>query len=113
MSNNEEILLKLKEVMPQKGERTKTLSGKISSLLMQLPALVKYINEPNPSLNEDIFYDLGRYISYLKLKKGKIVQQISQGDNYFYMILTGKVAKIGIKYKKSNISFREYIIHLT
>ena len=113
MSNNEEILLKLKEVIPQKGERTKTLSGKISSLLMQLPALVKYINEPNPSLNEDIFYDLGRYISYLKLKKGKIVQQIFQGDNFFYMILTGKVAKIGIKYKKSNISFREYIIHLT
>ena len=36
MSNNEEILLKLKEVIPQKGERTKTLSGKISSLLMQL-----------------------------------------------------------------------------
>ena len=113
MSKNEEIIFKLKEVMPQKGERTKTLAGKISSLLIQLPALVKYINEPNSSIREDIFYDLGRYISYQKIHKGKIIQHIYEGDNYFYMIVTGKVAKIGVKYKRSHMSFREYILHLT
>ena len=113
ISTNEIIIMKLKEVLPQKGERTKTLAGKISSLLIQLPALVKYIGEQNPELNKDIFYDLGRYIDYHRFLKGKIIQHIAQGDNYFYMIVTGKVAKIGIKYKKSNMSFKEYILHLT
>lgn len=115
INNNEEIIMKLKEViLPQmKGERKKTLAGKISSLLMQLPALVEYINEKNKDLNNDIFYDLGRYIDYQHYTKGKIVQHIYQPDNYFYMIVTGKVAKLGIKYKKSNMSFKEYILHLT
>lgn len=113
MTKNEEIIFKIKEVLPQKGERTKTLAGKISSLLIQLPELVKYIDEKNPELNKDIFYDLGRYIDYHRFTKGKIIQHIAQGDNYFYMIVTGKVAKIGIKYKKSNMSFKEYILHLT
>ena len=113
MTKNEEIIFKIKEVLPQKGERTKTLAGKISSLLIQLPELVKYIDEKNPELNKDIFYDLGRYIDYHKFTKGKIIQHIAQSDNYFYMIVTGKVAKIGIKYKKSNMSFKEYILHLT
>ena len=113
MSNNEEVMIKLKEVLPYRGERSKTLAGKVSLLLMQLPALVDYINEKNPELNNEIFYDLGRYIEYHKFTKGKIIQHISQGDNYFYMIVTGKVAKIGLKYKKSNMSFKEYILHLT
>lgn len=113
MTKNEEIIFKIKEVLPQKGERTKTLAGKISSLLIQLPELVKYIDEKNPELNKDIFYDLGRYIDYHRFTKGKIIQHIAQGDNYFYMIVTGKVAKIGIKYKKSNMCFKEYILHLT
>ena len=113
MNKNEEIIFKIKEVLPQKGERTKTLAGKISSLLIQLPELVKYIDEKNPELNKDIFYDLGRYIDYHRFTKGKIIQHIAQGDNYFYMIVTGKAAKIGIKYKKSNMSFKEYILHLT
>ena len=113
MSTNEEIIVKIKEVLPQKGERTRMLAGKISSLLIQLPELVKYIGEKNPELNEDIFYDLGRYIDYHRFIKGKIIQHVAQGDNYFYMIVTGKVVKVGIKYKKSHMSFKEYILHLT
>ena len=115
INQNEEILMKLKEVIsPQtKGQRAKILTEKISSLLMQLPALVEYVNEKNKNLNNDIFYDLGRYIDYQRYTKGKIVQHICQADKYFYMVVTGKVAKLGIKYKKLNMSFKEYILHLT
>ena len=113
MSNNEEIIIRLKEILPSKGERTKTLAGKISLLLMQLPALVNYIGEKNEKLKNDIFYDLGRYIQHHRFKKGKIIQHLSQNDNYFYMIVTGTVAKLSIQYKKINMSFKEYILHLT
>ena len=115
MSKNEEIVNKLKKVLFQSEEdREKELALKASSLLLQLPELVKYINEKNPVLNNEIFYDLGRYINYNRFPKGKIIQHIAQGDNnYFYMILTGNVAKIGIKYKKINMSCKEYILHLT
>ena len=113
MSNNEEIIIRLKEILPSKGERTKTLAGKISLLLMQLPALVNYIGEKNEKLKNDIFYDLGRYIQHHRFKKGKIIQHLSQNDNYFYMIVTGTVAKLSIQYKKINMSFKEYILNLT
>ena len=99
MSKNEEIINKLKKVLFKSEEdREKELALKASSLLLQLPELVKYINEKNPVSNNEIFYDLGRYINYNRFPKGKIIQHIAQGDNnYFYMILTGNVAKIGIK----------------
>ena len=115
MSKNEEIVNKLKKVLFQSEEdREKELALKASSLLLQLPELVKYINEKNPVSNNEIFYDLGRYINYNRFPKGKIIQHIAKGDNnYFYMILTGNVAKIGIKYKKINMSCKEYILHLT
>ena len=109
MSINEEIIHELMRFLfPTEEERTKELSLKASSSLLQLPELVKYINEKNPDLNNDIFYDLGRYINYCNMPKGKIIQHILEGDNNFYMILKGNIAKIGIKYKRINMSCKYF-----
>ena len=113
MSNNKKIILKIKEIIPQKGERTKVISEQISLLLTKIPELVKYINENDPQKNDDIFYDLGRYINYQKLIRGKILQRICEGDRYFYMIVTGEIAKVGIRYQKVTTTFKEYILYLT
>ena len=113
MSNNEIIISKIKQIITQKGERPKVLSEQISFLLKQIPELVKYINENDPTLKDDIFYDLGRYINYHRFIKGEIIQRICEGDKLFFMIVTGKIVKIGIKYKKVTTTLKEYILYLT
>ena len=113
MSNNEKILKKIKEIITQKDERPKVVSEQITFLLKQIPELVKYINENDLVLKNDIFYDLGRYIKYHKFLKGDIIQRIYEGDKFFYMIVTGEVVKIGIKYKKVTTTLKEYILYLT
>ena len=110
--NNEEILSKIKEIMPQSGERTKVLSEKLSLLLKEIPELEKYINEKNPILKDDIYYDLGRYINYHRFIKGNIIQRMCEGDKFFFMIVTGEIVKLGIRYKKETTTFREYILYL-
>ena len=113
MSNNEKILKKIKEIITQKDERPKVVSEQITFLLKQIPELVKYINENDPVLKDDIFYDLGRYINYHRFIKGEIIQRICEGDKLFFMIVTGKIVKIGIKYKKVTTTLKEYILYLT
>ena len=113
MLNNEEIISKIKGIISQKGERPKVISEKISNILKKIPYLENYINEKDPQLKNDIFYDLGRYINYHKFQKGNIIQHICEGDNFFYLILSGEIAKIGIKYKKITTTFKEYILHIS
>lgn len=113
MSNNKKILSKIKEIITQEGERPKIVTEQISLLLKEIPELEKYINEKDPKLKNDIFYDLGRYINYHKFMKGDIIQRIYEVDKFFYMILTGEIVKIGIKYKRVRTTLKEYILHLT
>ena len=109
---NDSIIFTIREILNYVGDRTKLISEKMYLILNQLPALKKYINEKDPKLNNDIFKDLGKYMDYKKFHKGKIIQSLCEGDNYFYMILSGTVAKLGIKYKKFYITFKEFINHL-
>ena len=113
MSNNEKILIKIKQALPLNGERPKLISEKISIFLKGISELDKYINEKDFQLKNDIFYDLGRYINYQKFLPGKVIQKLCEGDNYFFMIVTGEIAKVGIKYKKITTTFKEYILYLT
>ena len=114
MSDIKKLILNIKEVLSsQIEERSKAIIEKMSLLLKQIPELEKYINENNQELKDSIYYELGRYISYNKFHSGKILKRICEGDNFFYMILTGEISKIGIKYKKVIISFKDFILHLS
>ena len=114
MSDVKKLILNIKEVLSsQNEERSKVIIEKMSLLLMQLPELEKYINEKNPEVKNSIYNELGRYINYNKFHSGKILKRICEGDTFFYMILTGEIAKIGIKYKKLIITFKDYILHLS
>ena len=113
MINECEIVSKIKGLMFHSGEKPKVLSEKMAALLKEIPYLQKYINEKDPEKNNDIFYDLGRFFNYHKYRQGQIIQRMCEGDNYFYMILTGKIAKIGIKYKKLTATIKEYILYIS
>jgi len=114
MSDIRQLILNIKEVLSsQIEERSKAIIEKMSLLLKQIPELEKYINEKNPELRDSIYYELGKYINYNKFHSGKILKRICEGDKFFYIILTGEIAKIGIKYKKLIITFKDFILHLS
>lgn len=105
-------LLKSKDVI-EDNNRTRVFSEKIAQYLEIMPEFVEYLNEDNPNLKHKFFVEIGRYIKYQKYQKGTIVQHACEGDKIFYMIFTGKVLKLNIKYKNIYMSLKEYILFLT
>ena len=59
---------------------------KINNPNVTSTALLYVYNENDPTLKDDIFYDLGRYINYHRFIKGEIIQRICEGDKLFFMI---------------------------
>ena len=108
----EKIIKKLKILTFYKVEKTKLLSETIAKYLKILPELKNYVNENIPEKESKIFFELGKYLQYHKYKKGKFIKHSYDLDNFFYMVLSGKVAKIDIKYCRVYLSFKEYLKHL-
>jgi CRP-like cAMP-binding protein len=106
------IIKKLKILTFYKVEKTKLLSETIAKYLQILPELKNYINENIPENESKIFFELGKYLLYHKYNKGKFIKHSYDSDNFFYMIFSGKVAKIDIKYCRVYLSFKEYLKHL-
>lgn len=106
------IIKKLKILTFYKIEKTKVLSETIAKYLQILPELKNYVNENIPENESKIFFELGKYLQYHKYKKGKFIKHSYDLDNFFYMVLSGKVAKIDIKYCRMYLSFKEYLKHL-
>jgi len=105
-------LKKLKDLTNWSEEKTTTLSETIASNLKKLPEIKKYINENNKDNETKIFFELGRYLKYSRYKKGQFIKHSYDSDNFFYMIFSGSIAKIDIKYTRSYLTFKEYLIHL-
>ena len=105
-------LKKLKELTNWSEEKTITLSETIALNLKELPELKHYINENNKENESKIYFEMGRYLKYSRYKKGQFIKHSYDSDNFFYMIFSGSIAKIDIKYTRSYLTFKEYLIHL-
>ena len=105
-------LKKLKELTNCSEEKTITLSETIALNLKKLPELKHYINENNKENESKIYFEMGRYLKYSRYKKGQFIKHSYDSDNFFYMIFSGSIAKIDIKYTRSYLTFKEYLIHL-
>ena len=105
-------LKKLKELTNWSEEKTITLSETIALNLKKLPELKHYINENNKENESKIYFEMGRYLKYSRYKKGQFIKHSYDSDNFFYMIFSGCIAKIDIKYTRSYLTFKEYLIHL-
>lgn len=105
-------LKKLKELTNWSEEKTITLSETIALNLKKLPELKHYINENNKENESKIYCEMGRYLKYSRYKKGQFIKHSYDSDNFFYMIFSGSIAKIDIKYTRSYLTFKEYLIHL-
>ena len=107
------LIKKLKDLVCDSDiEKTKVLSQSISSYLQKSMELKNYINENKTEIESKIFFELGKYLKYYKYQKGQFITHSYEDDNFFYMIFSGDVAKIDIKYKRIYLSFKEYLVHL-
>ena len=117
MNNSDQHLIarslkKLKALTNWSSEKSSALSQTIASNLKLLPELIRYINENNKENESKILFEIGKYLKYSRYKKGKFIRHSYDSDNFFYMLFSGNIAKIDIKYIRSYVSFKEYISHL-
>ena len=108
----DKIIKKLKILTDYKGEKPRLLAESISNYLVMIPELKNYINENNPDNESKMFFELSKYLKYCKYHKGKFIKHSFDSDNYFFMIFSGDIAKIDIKYNRVYISFNDYLTHL-
>ena len=92
--------------------RSKVVSEKIGRVLESIPEFIRFLNEDNIFLRHKFFIQFGRYMTYNKFQKGETIQHICEGDKIFYMIITGRILKLNIKFKNSYLSLKEYILYL-
>ena len=105
-------LKKLKELTTWVEEKSSSLSETIATCLKKLPELRQYINENDKEKESKIFFEIGKYLKYSRYRKGKFIKHSYDADNFFYMIFSGSIAKIDIKYIRTYLTFKEYLSHL-
>ena len=108
----EKVIKKLKKLVNCKIEKPKLLSELISRNLQIFPEIRNYINENIKDNESKLFFELGKNLKYSKYQKGQFIKHPYDTDDYFYMIFSGDVAKIDIKYNRLYISFKDYLNHL-
>ena len=108
----DKIIEKLKIFTSYKEEKPRLLVESISNYLIMFPEIKNYINENNQDNESKIFFELSKNLKYSKYHKGKFIKHSYDLDNYFFIIFSGDIAKIDIKYNRIYISFKEYLTHL-
>ena len=106
------ISKKLKDLTAFQGEKTRLLSESIALHLQKLVELKNYINENNPVNESKILFEVGKHLKFSRYQKGQFIKHAYDLDNFFFMIFSGDVAKIYIKYNRLYLSFKEYLMHL-
>ena len=117
MNNSKTILItrtlkNLKELINWSPIKSTALSETIAANLKNIPEIKQYINESNKENESKIFFELGKYLKYNRYKKGNFIKHTYESDNFFYMIFSGNVAKIDIKYTRIYLTFKNYLKHL-
>ena len=108
----EQTLKKLKDLTSWAEDKSSSLSETIAMRLKKLPELRQYINENDKDKESKIFFEIGKYLKYSRYRKGKFIKHSYDSDNFFYMIFSGNIAKINIKYIRTYLTFKEYLMHL-
>ena len=108
----EQTLKKLKDLTSWAEDKSSSLSETIAMSLKKLPELRQYINENDKDKESKIFFEIGKYLKYSRYRKGKFIKHSYDSDNFFYMIFSGNIAKINIKYIRTYLTFKEYLMHL-
>ena len=113
ISNSNEIIAKFKDLLKGATWRSKLLSDKFCSVLEEIPELISFINEDNYENTKLILEEISQNMEIKEYKSGNYVRRILGNNDDFYMILSGSVLELEIKYICTTMTFKEYILYLT
>ena len=113
MSNSKRIVGKFKDLLKGVSEKSKLLSDKFCSILEEIPELISFINEEDYHNTKLILEDISQNMEIKENKSGSYIQKILGNGDDFYMILSGTILELEIKYICTTMTFKEYVLFLT
>ena len=113
ISNSNEIIAKFKDLLKGATWRSKLLSDKFCSVLEEIPELISFINEDNYENTKLILEEISQNMEIKEYKSGNYVRRILGNNDDFYMILSGSVLELEIKYICTTMTFKEFVLFLT
>ena len=61
---------------------------------------------------ESLLSEIAWVIFHKKLKKNTLIKKTGEKNEFFYLVMTGKVQKVSVVFKKEKITLKEYLIYL-
>ena len=81
--------------------------------LQTFPELMKFINlEENAKSSKKLLIELTWYLFYKYHKKNFILRKAAENNEFFYILLGGKILKLSIVFEKISLTLEEYLIYL-
>lgn len=113
ISNSNQIISKFKDLLKGATLKSKLLSDKFFSVLNEIPELISFINEDNKHNTKLILEELSQNMEIREYKTGEYIRTILGKNDDFYMVLSGSVSELEIKYITTIMTFKEYVLFLT
>ena len=113
INNSNKIISKIKDLLKGTTAKTKLLADQFCSVLKEIPELISFINEDNKNISNLILGELSQNMELKEYNTGKYLKKLLGNNDDFYMVLSGKILEIEIKYIKTNMTFKDYILYLT
>ena len=113
INNSKIILAKFQDLLKGTNGKTKLLADQFCAVLEEIPELISFINEKNKNISKIILEDLSQGMEIKEYNSGNFIKKVFGKIDDFYMILSGKTLEFEIKYIRTNMTFKEYILFLT
>ena len=113
INNSKIILAKFQDLLKGTNGKTKLLADQFCAVLEEIPELISFINEKNKNISKIILEDLSQGMEIKEYNSGNFIKKVFGKIDVFYMILSGKILEFEIKYIRTNMTFKEYILYLT
>jgi len=113
INNSKIILAKFQDLLKGTNGKSKLLADKFCAVLEEIPELISFINEKDKNISKIIIEDLSQGMEIKEYNSGNFIKKVLGKIDDFYMILSGKILEYEIKYIRTNMTFKEYILFLT
>ena len=113
ISNSKRIIAQFKDLLKGTTGKSKLLSDKFCSVLEQIPELISFINEDNYHNTKLILEELSQTMEIKEYKSGNYIRKLLGKNDDFYMILSGCILELEIKYICTTMTFKEFVLFLT
>ena len=113
INNSKIILAKFQDLLKGTNGKSKLLADKFCAILEEIPELISFINEKDKNISKIILEDLSQCMEIKEYNSGNFIKKVLGKIDDFYMILSGKILEYEIKYIRTNMTFKEYILFLT